>query len=116
MVGLQHRGDSDGSGSNVGQGSYDLCIAASPTDANTVYLGGINTWKSTDGGYNWTINNMWTSSGSYNFVGAPVAHADKHALAFQNGTTLFEGNDGGVYKNTTDVFQLPIDWKQWLAG
>ncbi len=48
----------------------------------------------------WTINNMWTSSTYYNFVGAPVAHADKHALAFQNGTTLFEGNDGGIYKTT----------------
>ena len=91
---------SDGSGSNIGQGSYDLCIAASPTDANTVYLGGINTWKSTDGGFNWTISNMWTSSTFYNFVGAPVAHADKHALVFQNGTILFEGNDGGVYKTT----------------
>jgi photosystem II stability/assembly factor-like uncharacterized protein len=43
---------------------------------------------------------MWTSSTFYNFVGAPVAHADKHALAFQNGTILFEGNDGGVYKTT----------------
>ena len=89
---------SDGSGANVGQGTYDLCIAASPTDANTVFLGGINTWKSINGGVAWTINNMWTSSGTYNFVGAPVAHADKHVFAFQNGTTLFEGNDGGIYK------------------
>jgi len=90
---------SDGSGSNTGQGTYDLCIAASPSDANTVYIGGINTWKSTDGGSTWTINNMWTSSGTYNKSSAPVAHADKHALAF-NGSTLFEGNDGGVYKTT----------------
>jgi len=91
---------SDGSGGTSGQGTYDLCIAASPSDANIVYLGGVNTWKSTDGGANWTISNMWTSSIFYNFVGAPVAHADKHALAFQNGTTLFEGNDGGIYKTT----------------
>jgi photosystem II stability/assembly factor-like uncharacterized protein len=86
----------DGSGSNIGQGSYDLCIATSPIDANTVFIGGVNTWKSTDGGANWTINNMWTS----NPCGAPEVHADKHALVFQNGTTLFEGNDGGVYKTT----------------
>ena len=89
---------SDGTGGTTGQGTYDLCIAASPTDANTVFIGGINTWKSINGGVAWTINNMWTSSGAYNFVGAPVAHADKHVLAFQNGTTLFEGNDGGIYK------------------
>lgn len=91
---------SNGQGANTGQGTYDLCIAASPSDVNTVYLGGINTWKSVNGGVTWTISNMWTSSGTYNFVGAPVAHADKHALAFQNGTTLFEGNDGGIYKTT----------------
>ncbi len=91
---------SDGSGANTGQGTYDLCIAASPTNANTVYIGGINNWKSTDGGVNWTINNMWTSHPAYNFVGAPEVHADKHVLAFQTGTILFEGNDGGIYKTT----------------
>ena len=25
-------------------------------------------------------------------------------------------DDGAIYKNTTDVFQLPIDWTAWLAG
>jgi photosystem II stability/assembly factor-like uncharacterized protein len=91
---------SDGSGSNVGQGTYDLCIAASPSDANTVYIGGINNWKTTNGGTTWLINNMWTSHPYYNYSGAPEVHADKHALAFQNSTTLFEGNDGGIYKTT----------------
>ena len=33
---------------------YDLCIAVNPSDANTVFIGGITTWKSTDGGVNWT--------------------------------------------------------------
>ncbi len=91
---------SNGSGGTTGQGGYDLCIAASPTNANTVFIGGVNTWKSTDGGVTWAINNMWTSYSGYNFVGAPEVHADKHVLAFQNGTTLFEGNDGGIYKTT----------------
>ena len=43
--------NADGSGSNIGQGSYDLCIAISPTDANTVYIGGI--YKTTNGGSSW---------------------------------------------------------------
>jgi photosystem II stability/assembly factor-like uncharacterized protein len=90
----------DGSGATSGQGIYDLCIAVSPTDVNTVYIGGINTWKSTDGGNTWNLNNMWVNSPTYNCVGVPVAHADKHTLVFQNGTNLFEGNDGGVYKTT----------------
>jgi photosystem II stability/assembly factor-like uncharacterized protein len=38
-----------------GQGWYDLCLAASPLDANTILLGGVNTWRSTNGGINWEI-------------------------------------------------------------
>ena len=78
-----------------GQGWYDLTLAVDPTNANTIYLGGVNTWKSTNGGTSWTINTMWTSSGA-----VPVVHADKHALEFQNNTTLFQGNDGGIYRTT----------------
>jgi PKD repeat protein len=91
---------SDGSGENNGQGSYDLSIAVSPTNKNWVIIGGINSWKSTDGGATWTICNMWTSHSSYNFSGAPVAHADKHVHAFRSDGTLFEGNDGGIYLST----------------
>ena len=43
---------SDGSGDDSGQGWYDIVIVASPTDENTLFLGGINTWKSIDGGSN----------------------------------------------------------------
>jgi len=91
---------SDGSGGTSGQGFYDLCIAASPTDANIVFIGGVNTWKSNDGGVTWAINNMWTSYNGYNFSNAPEVHADKHVLSFQSGGVLFEGNDGGIYKTT----------------
>ncbi|MGE0088057.1 MAG: T9SS type A sorting domain-containing protein [Bacteroidales bacterium] len=91
---------SDGSGDNVGQGGYDLALAVAPNDTNIMFLGGINTWKSTNNGYNWTINNMWTSYSGYNYSGAPEVHADKHILKFYNNTTVFEGNDGGIYKST----------------
>ena len=44
---------------------------------------------------------MWTSSSTYNSCNSPVVHADKHYLIFQNGTsTLFECNDGGIYKTS----------------
>ncbi len=81
-----------------GQAPYDLSIAVDPNDVNTIYIGGINTWKSIDGGLSWTLNNRWTSScGS----SEEVVHADKHCLAFQNGSsTLFECNDGGLYKTS----------------
>ena len=86
----------DGTGSG-GQGWYDLCITADPGNAAIVYLGGVNTWKSIDEGSNWDPCNIWAG----NSCGSPVVHADKHFLAFQDGTsTLFECNDGGLYKST----------------
>ncbi len=86
----------DGSGRS--QGTYDLALDVDPTNANVVFVGGVNTWKTSDGGVNWYLNNYWTGScgGS-----VPEVHADKHRLAFQNNTaTLFECNDGGVYKTS----------------
>jgi PKD repeat protein len=79
-----------------GQGWYDLAIAASPTNAEVVVVGGVNIWRSTNGGTNWTINGHWTGSG------APYVHADIHDLIFLpgNGTTYYSGNDGGVFRTT----------------
>jgi PKD repeat protein len=81
-----------------GQGWYDLCIAADPTNVNNVFVGGVNTWKSTNGGTVWSISSHWSGGCSVQAV-----HADKHCLAYQNGTsTLFEGNDGGFYKTANN--------------
>jgi PKD repeat protein len=74
-----------------GQGWYTLSIAASPTNANEVIVGGVNTWKTTNGGTNWTLNTHWTGSG------APYVHADCHDLIYKNGTTVYAGTDGGIF-------------------
>ncbi len=87
----------DGSGSG-GQGGYDLTIAVDPSNVNTVYVGGVNSHKSTDGGSTWTAVNCWTGYSGYNKNGAPVVHADKHMMKFRSSdNTLFETNDGGIY-------------------
>ncbi len=88
----------DGSGGSGGQGSYDWCIAVKPDDANTVFIGGITTWKSTNGGVSFTANTCWAPDSYYNISGVPVTHADKHAMIYQSASVLFEGNDGGIYK------------------
>ncbi len=86
--------NSDGSDLNTGQGFYDLSLAVSPTNASTVLVGGINTWKSTTGGTAWTISNHWSGNG------AQAVHGDKHTLKFRADGSLFECNDGGVYIST----------------
>ncbi len=86
------------------QGLYDLCITINPNNSNIIYVGGINLWKSYDGGTNWEIVNFYpASSAGENTNNTPVVHADKHALEWQ-GNVLWEGNDGGIYK-TSDAGQ-----------
>ncbi|MFZ4522509.1 MAG: GEVED domain-containing protein [Bacteroidales bacterium] len=88
----------DGSDVSKSQAGYDLTICSDPTDANIVFVGGINVWKTTDGGTTWNINTHWSSTCTGS---ATTVHADQHCLAYQPGSNyLFLGNDGGVYKTT----------------
>jgi len=77
-----------------GQGWYDLSMAVAPSNANDIVIGGINTWRSINGGTTWTIVNHWVGSN------AQAVHADKHMLKYRNNGNLFECNDGGVYVST----------------
>lgn len=74
-----------------GQGWYTLSIAASPTNANEVVVGGVNIWRTMNGGTNWSLFAHWTATG------APYVHADIHDLIYKNGTTLYECTDGGLF-------------------
>lgn len=77
------------------QGYYDLAIAVSPVNATTIYIGGINIWKSTNGGGTWTVSAHWTGAG-----GKPYVHADVHDLVTteDNTSAVFAGTDGGVFQ------------------
>ncbi len=86
---------SDGTGTD-GQGYYDLSIATSPVDANIVLIGGVNTWRSLNGGSTWSIVNHWSGDA------VQAVHADKHNLKFRPNGDLFEVNDGGVYLSSLD--------------
>ncbi len=86
-------------GSDVGgQGWYDLTIAVSPSNATTLFIGGVDIWESTNGGTSWTNKTDWTSNGG-NYV-----HADVHHITFVPGssTNLYAACDGGVF-NTTNT-------------
>ena len=78
-----------------GQGWYDLAMAASPTDANRVFVGGINNWRTTNGGTTFEL------ATEQNGDGAPWVHADQHFLAYHpiNGR-LFACHDGGIARST----------------
>ncbi|MCP4156305.1 MAG: glycosyl hydrolase, partial [bacterium] len=91
LLGWSYAGDDSG-----GQGWYDLTLAVNPTNANEVYVGGVNVWKSTDAGVSWDSIAHWNGAG-----GRPYVHADHHFMEFLPGSSvLLSGNDGGVFKTT----------------
>lgn len=84
-----------GSGTG-GQGWYDLALAVNPTNKQQIFVGGVNVWRSNNGGASWTCVGHW-----YGQNGLPVVHADIHYFTWQPGTNhLYLGSDGGVHKTT----------------
>lgn len=88
-----------------GQGNYDLAYTINPTNSSDIWLGGINTWNSTDGGANWSLKTYGhpnAINGCGSNPGVSTVHADQHFLAFHPLVpgTMFVCNDGGLYKTT----------------
>ncbi|RLC26774.1 MAG: hypothetical protein DRH37_11460, partial [Deltaproteobacteria bacterium] len=79
-----------------GQGWYDNVIWVDPTDADTLIVGGVDLYRSTDGGQNLTKITEWWRDTS--------AHADHHIIVASpdfNGESnkkVYFGNDGGIYR------------------
>ena len=71
-------------------GYYDNVLAVSPVSDKIVYVAGFNMKSSTNGGASWSA--------------VPTAgHVDNHCIEFFPGSssTIFCGNDGGLFKTTT---------------
>ena len=73
------------------QAWYDLALTVSKTNAQEIYVGCLNVWKSTSGGQTFTKLNNWNQPTFPSYT-----HADIHYLGFY-GNKLYCGSDGGVY-------------------
>ncbi len=95
-------------GSDVGgQGWYTLSLAADQDSSNIVYVGGVNIWKSNDGGTNWNIVAHWTGAN-----GTPYVHADIHHLLSTSNGEVFCGCDGGFYR----TYNRGASWEDYSNG
>ena len=89
--------DYDGS-DNGGQAWYDLAFAVSPNNEDILFVGGVNCWKSTNGGQSWNINTHW-----YGASGSTYMHADEHMLKYNPlNNYVYSANDGGLYYSAND--------------
>ncbi|MCF6181553.1 proprotein convertase P-domain-containing protein [Lutibacter sp.] len=84
-----------------GQDFYDLVIEVDPNNDQTIYVGGIDLFRSTSGtttnvASKWKQISKWNSSITGTFS---VVHADQHAFTFRPGASneVAIGCDGGVY-------------------
>lgn len=82
-----------------GQAWYDLIMAVDPNNADNVIVGGIDLFRSVDGGSNWTQISKWSNNNNLGNLNCSEVHADQHAIVFKpgNSSTLIFGNDGGVF-------------------
>ncbi|MGZ4012278.1 MAG: WD40/YVTN/BNR-like repeat-containing protein, partial [Flavisolibacter sp.] len=78
-----------------GQAFYDLIAQVDPNNENNVVIGGIDLFKSTNGGTTWTQFTQWAR----NCSSLPVVHADQHNFLFfpSSSTDVVATNDGGIY-------------------
>lgn len=74
------------------QSWYTMPIGVSSTDANVIFTGCLNVWRSTNGGSSSSRINNWNS------VNTTYTHADIHFIKyFKN--RLYIGSDGGIYRS-----------------
>ena len=78
------------------QGNYFTDMAVDPSNPNVVYAGGLDLWKSSDGGATWARISRWQQVG----LSAPYVHADQHAIAFAPDGSIVFSTDGGLYRTT----------------
>lgn len=90
------------------QGWYSHWVGVHPTNPNFLLTGGIDIFKSTDGGTNLNIKTDWAAW--YFGVTPPggpegppyYVHADQHSITFHptNPNIIYFGTDGGVFRTT----------------
>ncbi len=84
----------DPSDATNGQAPRDMAIAINPSNSSDVHIGGVNTWRSLDGGANFSNTSQWIPNNPlYGYC-----HADIDLLMFV-GSELFVASDGGIFKS-----------------
>lgn len=91
------------------QGGYDMHIAVKPNDPNTVFVAGVNLFRSTDG-FSTGNNTRYIGGYSSNTFSGP-AHPDYHYVSFapNDPNKMFVACDGGVFA-TDNCSANIINW------
>lgn len=99
------------------QGGYDLVLAVKPDDPETIWVGGTNLLRSTNGGQTFEVVGGLLTSGEDAGEDYENHFPDQHAIDFQPGNpnVMLSGNDGGVYI-TQNALESPQSWTDLNNG
>ncbi len=96
-----------------GQCFYNVTVAIDPKNANAIYIGG-NVNSTCSGLIKSSFNNTTSSFDGVTFrTDSSGLHADSHALFMDpltTPTTVFAGNDGGVWKRSAGAAAVGSVW------
>ncbi|MBT8326261.1 MAG: T9SS type A sorting domain-containing protein [Bacteroidia bacterium] len=87
------------------QGWYDLSLAVDPLDENIAVAGGLNVWRTLDGGSTWQ---QMFEGRKRRISPLQYAHVDQHNVYFINSDTLYLTNDGGIYRTDNFTADTPF--------
>ncbi|HEX6096311.1 MAG TPA: hypothetical protein VF432_08310 [Thermoanaerobaculia bacterium] len=97
----------------IGMGWYCNTLAVDPVDPNRVWAGGVDLFRSDDGGKSFGVASYWWGG-----VNDPsYAHADQHAIVFHprydgsSNKTVFFTNDGGIFRTENALAEPATDPK-----
>jgi len=87
---------------------HAFTLKVDPNDANTIYAGGLDVHKSTDGATTWSKVSDWKQmyyGGADDYV-----HGDIHEIAFKQGSSdeLVISSDGGVFYTANATLAQPL--------
>ncbi|MCU0369996.1 MAG: hypothetical protein MUC31_01150, partial [Bacteroidales bacterium] len=88
-------------------GWHALTLEVDPNNADALYIGGLDVYKSTDGGNDWTQVSDWRYM--YYGGGDLYVHADIHDIDYKPGSSdeLLVTSDGGVFYTSQAQLQGP---------
>ncbi len=83
----------------VSGGTWSRLLAVDPVNPNTVWIGGVDLYRSDDGGVTWGVASRWDLQ-----TISQYSHADRHLMVFHpnydgaSNQTAFQMNDGGLWR------------------
>ena len=87
---------------------HAFITSVDPNDANRVYIGGLDVYKSTNGGDSWYHVSDWAAM--YWGGGDDYVHADQHVQDYNSNSSneMIFGTDGGVFYTLSATNNYPV--------